>query len=360
MPMKHFHSKLFTPGPVEVRPEILNAMATPQIHHRSPECADLYAELQPKLKKFLFTDQTVFLFTSSSTGAMEAAVQNTVRKKCLNLVNGAFSKRWHQITQACGLPCEALENPWDKAFKPEQVEEKLSSGEFDAVTLVYNETSTGLLNPLPEIAEVVHRFPDVMLLVDAVSAMGGVKIEFDRLGLDVLLAGVQKAIALPPGLTVCAVSDRALARAEEVKPRTYYFSFPVMLKYHKKNQTPSTPSTAHMFALNAQLDAMFAEGLERRFARHEEMARLVQTWAKEKFDIYPEEGYWSKTLTCVANTRGIDVAALNNTLVEEHGMRIANGYGELKEKTFRIAHMGDLTTADIRGLLATIDMILGI
>jgi len=358
--MKHFHSKLFTPGPVEVRPEILQAMATPQIHHRSPECADLYAELQPKLKKFLYTDQTVFLFTSSSTGAMEAAVQNTVRKKCLNLVNGAFSKRWHEITKACGLPCEALENPWDKAIKPEQVDEKLASGEFDAVTLVYNETSTGLLNPLPEIAEVVHRFPDVMLLVDAVSAMGGVKIEFDRLGLDVLLAGVQKAIALPPGLTVCAVSDRALARAEEVKPKTYYFSFPVMLKYHKKNQTPSTPSTAHMFALNAQLDAMFEEGLERRFARHEEMASLVQAWAKEKFDIFPEEGYWSKTLTCVENTRGIDVAALNKTLVEEHGMRIANGYGDLKEKTFRIAHMGDLTTADIRGLLATIDMILGI
>jgi aspartate aminotransferase-like enzyme len=207
---------------------------------------------------------------------------------------------------------------------------------------------------------VVHRFPDVLLLVDAVSAMGGVKIEFDRLGLDVLLAGVQKAIALPPGLTVCAVSDRALARAEEVNPKTYYFSFPVMLKYHKKNQTPSTPSTAHMFALNEQLDAMFAEGLERRFARHEEMARLVQTWAKEKFDIFPEDGYWSKTLTCVVNTRGIDVAALNKTLVEEHGMRIANGYGDLKEKTFRIAHMGDITTADIRGLLATIDMILGI
>lgn len=358
--MKHFHSKLFTPGPVEVRPEILLAMATPQIHHRSPECADLYAELQPKLKKFLYTDQTVFLFTSSSTGAMEAAVQNTVRKKCLNLVNGAFAGRWHQITQACGLPCEALEVPWDKAIKPEQVEEKLATGEFDAVTLVYNETSTGMLNPLPEIAEVVHRFPDVMLLVDAVSAMGGVKIEFDRLGLDVLLAGVQKAIALPPGLTICAVSDRALKRAEEVKPKTYYFSFPVMLKYHNKNQTPSTPSTAHMFALNAQLDAMFAEGLERRFARHEEMASLVQAWAKEKFDIYPEEGYWSKTLTCVVNTRGIDVAALNKTLVEEHGMRIANGYGDLKEKTFRIAHMGDLTTADIRGLLATIDMILGI
>ena len=358
--MKNWHSKLFTPGPTEVRPEVLQAMSTPQIHHRSPEFSELYAELQPKLQKFLYTDQTVFVFTCSSTGVMEAAVRNTVRKKCLNLVNGAFGARWHQITKACGLPCEALENPWDVAIKPEQVEERLRSGEFDAVTLVFNETSTGMMNPLPEIADVVKSFPDVLLLVDAVSAMGGVKIEFDRLGLDVLLAGVQKAIALPPGLTVCAVSDRALARAEEVKPKTYYFSFPVMLKYHKKNQTPSTPSIPHLFALNAQLDAMFEEGLEKRFARHEEMASLVQAWAKKHFDIYPEEGYWSKTLTCVKNTRGINVAELNRTLVEEHGMRISNGYGDLKEKTFRIAHMGDLTTADIRGLLSTIDMILGL
>lgn len=353
------HSKLFTPGPTEVRPEILQAMATPQIYHRSPEFHELYAELQPKLQRFLYSSGTVFLFTSSSTGAMEAAVQNCVKRKCLNLVNGAFSKRWHDITKACGLPCEALEVPWNVAIKPEQVDEKLRTGEFDAVTLVFNETSTGLMNPLPGIAEVVRKYPDVLLLVDAVSAMGGVKIEFDPLGLDVCLAGVQKAVALPAGLTICPVSERALARAEEVQPKTYYFSFPVMLKYHNRNETPATPSIPHLFALDAQLDAMFAEGLDRRFARHEEMARLVQKWAKEHFDIYAEEGYWSKTVTCVRNTRGISVADLNKTLVEEHGMRISNGYGDLKEKTFRIAHMGDLTPADVHGLLATIDGILG-
>ena len=357
--MRKNHAKLFTPGPTEVRPEILQAMATAQIHHRAPECAELYAELQPKLQRFLYTEQTVFLFTSSSTGAMEAAVQNCVKKKVLNLVNGAFSKRWAQITEACGIPNEVLENPWDVAFKPEQVDEKLRTGEFDAVTLVYNETSTGLMNPLEEIAEVVKQYPDVFLLVDAVSCMGGVKIEFDRLELDVLLAGVQKAIALPPGLTICAVSDRALKRAEEVKPKTYYFSFPVMLKYHVKNQHPTTPSTAHMYALNAQLDYILEEeGLERRFARHEEMARMVQAWAKKYFDIYPEEGYWSKTLTCVKNTRGISVKDLIDRLVNDYNMRIANGYGDLKEKTFRIAHMGDLTPADVAGLLHAINEIL--
>ncbi len=359
--MRKIHSKLFTPGPTEVRTEALQAMAVPQVHHRSPEFSELYARLQSKLRRFLHTESPVLLFTSSSTGAMEAAVQNCVRKKCLNLVNGAFSHRWHEITLACGLPCEALENPWDQAIKPEQVKEKLSSGEFDAVTLAFNETSTGMMNPLEEIASVCKQFPDVLLLVDAVSAMGGVKIEVDRLGLDVCLAGVQKAVALPAGLTICSVSERALSRAEEVHPRTYYFSFPVMMKYHTKDQTPSTPSISHVYALDVQLEAILnEEGLERRFARHEEMAEIVQTWAQRHFAIYPEEGYWSKTLTCVKNTRGISVKDLNSELVERYGARISNGYGELKEKTFRIAHMGDITVAEVRGLLSTIDGILGL
>lgn len=358
--MRASHVKLFVPGPIEVRPEVLQAMATPQIYHRTPEFRELYAELQKKLQKFLTTEQPVFLFTSSSTGAMEAAVQNCVRKRCLNIVNGAFAKRWHEITQACGIPCEVLEVPWDKGVRPEQVEEKLRTGGFDAVTLVFNETSTGLMNPLAEISEVVRNFPDVLLLVDAVTAMGGVEIKFDELGLDVCLAGVQKCFGLPPGLAVCAVSERALKRAEEVKPRTYYFSFPVMLKSHLKNETPATPSIPHMFALNFQLDYFFQEGVERRFARHEEMAKIVQQWAKRYFDIYPEEGFWSKTVTCIKNTRGISVDQLNKALINDFGLRISNGYGDLREKTFRIAHMGDLTVADIRGVLAAIETVLGL
>lgn len=354
------HSKLFVPGPTEVRPEVLQAMATPQIYHRAPEFSDLYADIQGKLKRLLFTEGAVFLFTSSSTGAMEAAVQNCVKKKCLNLVNGAFSLRWHEITVGCGIPCEALQVPWNVAIKPQMVEEKLRTGQFDAVTLVYNETSTGLMNPLPEIAAVVKRYPDVLLLVDAVSAMGGVKIEVDKLGLDVCLAGVQKCMALPAGLAISTVSDRALARAKEPPSRSYYWSYTEMLKYHKKNQTPATPSIPHLFALNTQLDAMFEEGLDHRFARHDAMAQAVQEWALAHFAMYPEKGYWSKTVSCIANTRGISVDALSEELVRDHGVLISEGYGELKGKTFRIAHMGDLTVPDVRGLLGTIDAILGL
>jgi len=354
------HNRLFTPGPTEVRPEILKELSTPQVHHRAPEFSALYAEIQPKLQALLFTKNPVLLYTSSSTGAMESAVTNLVGKRCLNLVNGAFSKRWHEITVGNGVPCDAFELPWDIAFKPEMVDEQLRSGKYDAVTLVFNETSTGMMNPLSEIAEVIQQHPDVFLLVDAVSGMAGAKIETDKLKLDFVLAGVQKAFALPAGLAVAAVSERALARAESVPPRSYYFNLKHMVKSHKKNQTPSTPAIPHMFALNAQLDDMFDEGIENRFARHDKMAAIVQAWAKKHFDIYPEEGYWSKTLTCVKNTRDIDVPALIGALVEKHGIRISNGYGDIKGKTFRIAHMGDTHIDEIEGLLRVIEVELGL
>ncbi len=355
------HHKLFTPGPTEVREEILQVLSTPQIHHRSKEFSELYAEIQEKLKKLLYTENPVFLFPSSATGAMEAAVTNGVKKKCLNLINGAFSKRWHEITKMNGVPCDALEVEWDKAIRPEMVDEKLATGEYDAVTLVFNETSTGLMNPLKEIADVVKKYDDVLLFVDAVSAMAGVKIEVDKLGIDMCLAGVQKCFALPSGITVASVSERLLERAKEVPPRSYYFNLPLMHKYHEKNQTRVTPPIPHMFALNAQLDYILnEEGLENRFARHERMAKIVQEWARKYFDIFPEKGYESKTLTCVKNTRGISVKELNEKLMKEYYMRISNGYGKLKEQTFRIAHMGDLQVQDIKGLLAVINDILGL
>jgi aspartate aminotransferase-like enzyme len=243
------------------------------------------------------------------------------------------------------------------AIKPEMVDEQLATGKYDAVTLVFNETSTGMMNPLPKISEVVKRHPGVFLLVDAVSGMAGVKIDTDAWGVDFVLAGTQKAFALPAGLAVAAVSPRALARATEVPPRSFYFNLPDMYKFHKKNQTPATPAIPQMFALKAQLEEILAEGVEKRFARHAKLAGIVQRWAKKHFDIYPEQGYWSQTLTCVKNTREIDVAVMIKTLAEEYDVRIENGYGELKGKTFRIAHMGDVRPDEILGLLSAIEEI---
>lgn len=355
------HDKLFTPGPTEVRTELLQEMANPQVHHRTEEFSEIYDDVQERLQKLLYTDNPVFLYTSSSTGAMESAVTNAVKKKCLNLANGAFAERWHKITVNNGVPADLLQQDWGKAITPEMVDDELSTGDYDAVTMVFNETSVGMMNSLEEISEVVHSYDDVLFLIDAVSGMAGAKIKVDDWGIDMCLAGVQKAFGLPSGLAVASISDRLLDRAEEVEPRSYYFNIPLLYKYHKRSQTRTTPAIPQIFGLREQLAYIFdEEGLENRFARHERLASIVQDWAKKYFDVFPEEGYWSKTLTCVENTRGISVSDLNAELVEKHNLRIANGYGNMKEETFRISHMADLTEPDIRGLLATINDILGL
>jgi len=355
------HEKLFTPGPTEVRTELLQELSTAQIHHRTEEFSDVYDDIQPRLQKLLFTDNPVFLYTSSSTGAMESAVTNGVKKKCLTVSNGAFSERWHKITRNNGVPVDMLEQDWGKAVTPDMVDEKLATGDYDAVTMVFNETSTGMMNPVKEVGEVVNNYDDVMFLVDAVSGMAGAKIKVDDWGIDMCLAGVQKAFGLPSGLAVASVSERLLERAEEVEPRSYYFNLPLLHKYHKRSQTRTTPAIPQILALRKQLKYIVdEEGIENRFARHDRLSGIVQDWAKEYFDVFPEEGYWSKTLTCVENTRGISVADLNQELIEKHNMRIANGYGDMSEETFRISNMADLSEPDIRGLLATINDILGL
>lgn len=352
------YKKLFIPGPTDVREEILQAQTAPMLGHRSQEYADLQAQVTRKLQEMLYTTQRVYLFASSSTGVMEGSIRQASHKKILNTVCGAFSKRWHQITQANGVACEKLVVPMGQAITPELVDEALSKDDYDAITLVFNETSTGIMNPVREIAALIHaRYPETLILVDAVSAMAGVKIEFDAWGLDVCLAGVQKCFALPAGLTVCAVSDRARERGKTVPNRGYYFSWDAMDGRYEKHMTPATPAISLIQALNAQMDDILAAGLENRWARHIEMAQYVQDWARTNFKLFGDERYLSNTVSNVENNRGISVAALNKAL-GERGAMISNGYGDLKEKCFRIAHMGDLTLDDLKWLTGLIDEIL--
>ncbi|MFC2015809.1 pyridoxal-phosphate-dependent aminotransferase family protein [Chloroflexota bacterium] len=354
------YKKLFIPGPTHVRDEILRAQAAPMIGHRAKEYSDLQAEVTPKLQELLYTQQRVYLFASSSSGVMEGSVRQASRKRILGTVCGAFSKRWYQMIEANGVPCTKLEVPMGQAITPELVDEALSKDDYDALTVAFNETSTGVMNPVQGIAELLHaKYPDVLLLVDAVSGMAGAKIEFDAWGLDVCLAGVQKCFALPPGLTVCAVSDRARARALEVPNRGHYFAYNEMDKKYDAHQTPATPAISLIQALNQQMDDILAEGLENRWARHIEMAVIVREWARKNFRLYGDERYLSNTVTNVENTRGISVAGLNDELAKR-GAMLSNGYGSLKEKCFRIAHMGDLQVSDINWLLTQIDDILGL
>src|SRR5438093_7534923 len=235
------HVKLHIPGPVEVSEKTFRAFCSPMIGHRSQGFKDLYGKIQPQLQALLYTKQLVFLSTSSAWGIMEGALRNVVAKKVLCCMCGAFSDKWIDVAQRCGKQAEALNVDWGSAIQAEQVEAKLATRQFDAVTLIHNETSTGVMSPLYQIAALKEKFPDVMFIVDAVSSMTAVKLEFDALGVDVLLAGTQKAFAMPPGLTVFACSPLALAKAAKAADRGYYFDFVEFQKNAEQNMTPSTP-----------------------------------------------------------------------------------------------------------------------
>jgi predicted phosphoserine aminotransferase len=347
------HVRLFIPGPIEVRKEILDEQARWMIGHRSSEFESLFARVQPKLRQAFYTQSRVYVSTSSGTGLWEAASRNLIRdgRKALHLVNGAFSERWADVSRANGKGVDEIKVGWGEAIKPEQLAEQLQKESYDAVAIVLNETSTGVKNPLEAYAPILKQHPDTLIMVDAVSIFGGYKIDFDGLGLDVVLTSTQKALALPPGLSFAAVSDRALERAKQVPYRGYYFDFLELENFLIKNNTPSTPNISLMFATDKQLDYILAEGLEQRFARHEQMAQAVRDWATALgFEMFPEAGYASPTVGVISNTRNIDVSALNKHL-KAHGATINNGYGKLKDKTFRIAHMGDASVAELNQLL---------
>ena len=354
--------RLFIPGPVKVNEDVLQQLARPTLGHRGKEYAQLHGETVEMLKKILFTDQNVFLSTSSASGIWEASIRNCVdfNETVLCTCCGAFSDKWADVATSCGRNVEELKVEWGQATTPEMIDEKLSGGNYAAVTLVYNETSTGLTNPVYQISEMMkQKYPDVLVFVDAVSGMVGLPLHFDDLGWDVVFASVQKAFAIPPGLAVAAVSNRALEKSKNVPNRGYYFDFQQFAKSAEKNQTPTTPNIPHIMALNYQCEKLLAEGMENVWKRHKEMGEFVRTWAKEKFDLFCEERYASDTLTTVKNTRNINVAEIIKAVQAKHNTVFGNGYGKLKEQTFRIAHMGDITLEDVKELTAWIDEEIG-
>ena len=350
--------KLFIPGPVHVLPEILQQLARPTLGHRGKEYSQLQGETIDMLKKILFTGQNVFISTSSASGVWEGSIRNcvTLDETVLCTMCGAFSDKYAMVARSCGRNAEELKVEWGQAVTPEMIDEKLATGKYAAVTMVYNETSTGLTNPVYEISEMLRaKYPDVLVFVDAVSAMVGLPLHFDKLGWDVVFASVQKAFAIPPGLAVFAVSDRAMEKSKSVPDRGYYFDFQQYAKSAQKNQTPTTPAIPHIMALHYQCRRLLAEGMENVWARHSKMADFVRAWAKANFDLFAPQQYASNTLTAVKNTRGINVAETINALQQKHNTIFGNGYGKIKEETFRIAHMGDITIDDLKELLAWID-----
>jgi aspartate aminotransferase-like enzyme len=353
------HDKLFIPGPVEVSPKTWAAFSKPMIGHRSEAFRELYRSIHPRLQTLFGTRQPVFLSTSSAWGVMEAAIRNLVSRRVLNCMCGAFSDKWLDVSRRCGKQAEPLQVEWGKHIGPAALDERLATAEFDAVTLIHSETSTGVMNPLEEICAVVRKYPEVILIVDTVSSFSAIPTPMDELGIDVLLTGSQKALALPPGFSLFSVSEKAFTRAEHQKDRGYYFDFLEFKKNQETDMTPTTPSIAHIHALESKLDDIFAEGLTNRYARHARTNALVHDWVRRRgFDFFAEDGYRSKTLTCVKNSRGIDVPKLARDLREKHHLVIDPGYGKIKGRTFRLSNMGDETEETVAQLLESLDDVL--
>jgi aspartate aminotransferase-like enzyme len=326
------------------------------IGHRAPEFVELFNRVIPKLRKVLYAeDSHVFLGTCSGTGIMEGALRNLVKKRVLVSCNGAFSDRWFGMAAENGKEADSLKVEWGQAIKPEMVDKALSTGKYDAFTFTHNETSTGVMSPIAEVSEVLKKYPDVSFMVDAVSSMTAVKIEVDKLGIDCMLAGTQKAWAMPPGLTVFTVSKRGMEKSATVENRGTYFDFQAFKKYGEKGQTPNTPAISFIYAIDHQCDKILAEGMDTRFARHLEMAQHCRGWLKDRgFEMFSEDPYHSVSLSCAKNNKGIDIGALNKYLATKD-LVISNGYGKLKGDAFRIAHMGDCKMGELKEVLSHID-----
>lgn len=355
--------RLFIPGPTDVLPAVLAAQAAPMIGHRSDEFEALYAKIEEQLKALFYTKARVYIVAASGSGLHEAAIRNAVNKRVLCFVNGAFSERWYASAAGCDKEAIRIDVEWNTAVKPQTVAEALQqvfkAGPVEAITVVHNETSTGVTSPVGEIAAAVRALsPETLVMVDAVSSFAGVKIPFDEWGLDLCLTSSQKCLAAPPGLAFCAVSDRLLDRAKSVKGRGWYFDFVNLEKSLQKNTTPSTPAISLMRAMSVQLDMIAAEGAEQRFARHAHLATKTQRWAEDQdFVLMGEVGYRSPTVTNVANNRQVNFKALSEHLAQQE-MEISDGYGVYKGKAFRIAHMGEVREADLDRLFAAIERFL--
>ena len=356
--------KLHIPGPVEVSQKTFRAMSMPMIGHRGQGFQDLYAKIQPQLQELLGTRRKVLLGTCSAWGVMEGAIRNLCGRKLLCCMNGAFSDKWHDVARRSGLVADALQTEWGSPMLPKAIEARLSTGDYDALTIVHNETSTGTMSPLADIAALKEKYPEVMFIVDTVSSMSAMPLPFDELGIDVMLAGTQKAFAMPPGLAVFVCSEAALEKSARMPDRGYYFDLVEYQKNAGKNMTPSTPSIAHINGLSSQLDVFHEEGLGNRYTRHTKLARMTRDWATgHGFTLFPEEGSESLTLTCVNNGakdggRVVDVPRLCE-LVGKKGFLIDGGYGKIKGTTFRLSNMGDETVETMGKLYSALDRALG-
>jgi aspartate aminotransferase-like enzyme len=356
------HKKLLIPGPTEVSQEILNEQTHFLIGHREKEFSELYAGITGKIAKFfqLTAEFKPTVTTSSGTLWFDIIGRSVVKQKALACVNGAFSQRAAQTLAACGKETDILEVEMGKAIKPDMVAEKLAGCKYDTLTVCHNETSTGVRSPIAEIGKMLRKeYPDIVFVVDAVSSMAGDKTLPSEMNCDIVFGSTQKCFALPPGLAVALVNDKAIERAKQIPNRGAYTDLVEIFEFEKKHQTPFTPNIPLLYALNKRMDLLLEETYDKVYQRHKDMAAYTQQWAKKHFTMFPEPGYESITVSCIQNTQGKNVKELNQRLGEK-GYMISGGYGKMAEKTFRIGHMGEWNLSGIKDVISLIDRICGL
>lgn len=352
------HPILFLPGPTEVDAELRAIMAQPLVGHRSAGFVETVQQVCQQLQQIYRTTQHAVFETAPATALMEAAFRNLVTPngRTLHLVCGAFSERWSKIAADCGRRPDTLTVPWGQAHSGALVAQHLAAhGPYEAVCITHNETSTGVIEPLGELAAAVHAHdPAILVMADVVTSLVGAPLEFDGWGLDLAFAGTQKCLALPPGLVTYAISNRALERARSVPGRGFLFDFVRAVPETEAGKTLATPCVPLVYALQAQLTRVLTEGLPQRWARHVAMQHETLAWAHQ-WQIEPYVAHAaarSPTISCL-KASGRDVKGLADKATKA-GFKLDQGYGDLKGKTFRIGHMGDHTVARLQKLLAAL------
>jgi aspartate aminotransferase-like enzyme len=346
----------YIPGPTEVRPEILAQMTRPMMGHRGKNFEGMFARIEAGLRDVLLTARPVYVGATSATGFMEMAIRNAPEGEILSLVNGGFSERFAKVAESCERKVDRVMAPWGATCDLNEVESALASRRFAAVTVAHSETSTGVISDVRAVAELAHRYGAVVL-VDSVSGVGGVELTVDGWGLDFVLTGSQKALALPAGLAFAVASAEYVERAKSVRNRGFYFDIVQYDTFAAKNQTPSTPATSLLYALEAQMGDIGREGIERRWDRHLAMRDATVEWvhaAAERRNIdlgilAPEE-LRSPTVTVVTLPPGISTKEARES-ISARGFTVGGGYGKLSDTTFRIGHMGDHTVEGLKRCL---------
>ena len=353
-PIRHF-----LPGPVYVTEAVRQAMTAPIVSHRSAAFRAVYERLTARLAEVFRTGRPVPIATGSATLVMQIAIGSCVSRDVLHLVCGAFSERWHKISGSLGRSADRLDVPWGRAIDPDLVRRALRRKRYEAVTVVHNETSTGVINPLEEIARAVREESDALILVDAVSSLAGAPVETDAWGLDLVLTGSQKALAAPPGIVPFTASARAEERAASVGHRGFYTDLVRYLERHAKDGTITTPAIPVVWALDRQLEAIAEEGIEARWRRHRALQERLAAWVdgpggERGVAFAADAAARSPTVTCLRPPAGVAAPDLLRRLAEK-GFTVAGGYGAWKPTTFRIGHMGEVRAEDLDELLAAVE-----